>query len=229
MESKMHIDGEIESNKSIKQLLEQLEKQIGAYPLDVLIDSLREYIYDGSNDSTKVHPTKGVISSEPLGMIFFGCSWILLIAIAQKDSLKNNSLQKPGEEQFYEWSKTLEQLVDRLQNEAYHGRHLTIDFVEIPKKIKDWEILDTKSWYSWNKVKNFIPTTAHARIKSTHVQSNFVRNLIIPIARSYKLTQLFIDGLAIKLQENLTQHISDTFCGMSLETLHINLGNYPLT
>lgn len=219
----MYSQEEIESNGIIKQCMELLEKQIRAYPLGVLMHSLREYIYDGSHDSTKVHPTKGVISSEPLGIVSFGCPWILLIAIAQKDSPKNNSLQKPGEKKFYEWSKTLEQLVDRLQNEAYHGRHLTIDFMEFPKKIKDWEIVDETLWKK--DIAPFIPTSAHSRIKNTHAQGNFVRNPIFPIARSYKLTKLFIESLEVEveLQKNLTQYISDTFCGMSLETLHINL------
>ena len=50
-----------------------------------------------------------------------------------------------------------------------------------------------------------------------------MRNASFPIARSYILIKLFIDGLEKELQQKLTQHITDTFGCKNLESLHISL------
>lgn len=67
----MHIDGEIKSNRMIKQRLEQLENQVRDYPLNELIHSLREYLYEAPHDQRKVDPTNGVISTESFWRISF--------------------------------------------------------------------------------------------------------------------------------------------------------------
>lgn len=94
------------------------------------------------------------------------------------------------------------------------------DFQEFPQIIEDWGMIDAGQWKT---VVEYIPTTAHNKCKNIETQANYVRNPVIPICRSYKLTKLFIDELKKDLQRKLTKHILDTFCGMSLETLHINL------
>jgi hypothetical protein len=217
----MHIDGEIKSNKMIKQSLEELENQIGAYPLNELIHSLREYLYEALHDPRKVDPTNGVRPMESFWRISFGCPWIIFIAISQKDSPKNSHLQKPDEKQFDKWSNMLKKIVDQLLTPAYGRRFLMNDFIAFPEKIKAWEIVDESRWKK--DIAPFIPPPAHTRILNTHIQNNFVRNASFPIARSYILTKLFIDGLEKELQQKLTQHITDTFGCKNLESLHISL------
>lgn len=217
----MHIENEEESNKMIKQSLEELENQIGAYPLNELIHSLREYLYEALHDPRKVDPTNGVRPMESFWRISFGCPWIIFIAISQKDSPKNSHLQKPDEKQFDKWSNMLKKIVDQLLTPAYGRRFLMNDFIAFPEKIKAWEIVDESRWKK--DIAPFIPPPAHTRILNTHIQNNFVRNASFPIARSYILTKLFIDGLEKELQQKLTQHITDTFGCKNLESLHISL------
>lgn len=216
----MHIENEEESNRMIKQRLVQLENQIRDYPLNELIHSLREYLYEARRDPRKVDPTNGVVSTESLGQISFGCSWIIFIAISQKDSPKNSHLQKPDEKQFDKWSNMFRKIVDKLIYRPYVRRFLMNDFMEFPEKIKAWEIVDESRW---KDIAPLIPTIAHARVQNEGIQSNFVRHSSFPIVRSYKLTKLFIDGLEKDLQQKLTQHITDTFGCMNLEFLHLNL------
>lgn len=216
----MHTDEEIKSIITIKQLLEELERSIGSYSVDEIIHSLRKYLHEGSKDPTKIHPTDGVIREEPFGEISFGASWILLIAFAQKDSPKDSSLKTPSEEQFAAWSKTFMKIVHQLKDLAYCRRFLMDEVLKFPDKIKAWEIVDESLW---KDIAPFIPTVCHNRIQNERVQSNFVRNSSVPIARSNKLTKLFIDGLSKELQKKLIEHIKNEFNGMSLEVLHMNL------
>lgn len=189
----------------IKQRLEQLEKQIGSYPLDILLLSLVNYMYK---------------CKEKDSLIGFGCHWIVFIAIANKDLQKNSASTHPSKVEFLEWSKALKQIFDMLIKPEYCIKNTLKGFREIPDTIKKWGIINEDNW---KNIFPYLPTMSHFREINTHTLSNFTCNPTFPIVRSYELTQLFIKDLNQDLAKKLTEHIQNQFFGMNLETLHFNL------